>query len=209
MPAVDPLPNAALPPSPDQVIETLNDLVSSAYLNHDPTTVNIRAGALFARLKALNRAANAATRTHKQATTDARQDMDQTYLGLQNLQYEKRHLEREIEKCLQFASNYQDVPLHSLDEFLELAPESRSEEIVDDEHALMLSRLNFELAERQRLDRRKKDLLAQKEALLKQSKAVVTTVDNVKAQIDLLTKTAIEAQKKVADLIGNIPPPTS
>jgi hypothetical protein len=29
--------------------------------------------------------------------------MDQTHLRLQNLLYEKRHLEREIEKCRQFA----------------------------------------------------------------------------------------------------------
>ena len=92
-----------LPPSPDVVVNSLQDLVSPDYLTHDPNTVNIRAGALFARLKALNRAANAATRTHKQATADMRHEMDQTYLGLQNLLYEKRHLEREIEKCRQFA----------------------------------------------------------------------------------------------------------
>jgi THO complex subunit 5 len=93
----------ALPASPDAVIADLQDLVSSAYLNHDIASVNIRAGALFARLKALNRSANAATRAHKQATAETRHDMDQTYLGLQNLLYEKRHLEREIEKCRQFA----------------------------------------------------------------------------------------------------------
>lgn len=93
-----------LPPSPDSVVDSLRDLASPAYLNHDASLVHVRAGALFARLKALNRAANAATRTHKQATADMRHDMDQTYLSLQNLLYEKRHLEREIEKCRQFAS---------------------------------------------------------------------------------------------------------
>lgn len=93
----------ALPPSPDAVIDGLRDLVSSSYLNHDAALVHIRAGALFSRLKALNRAANAATRFRKQATSETRHDMDQTHLGLQNLLYEKRHLEREIEKCRQFA----------------------------------------------------------------------------------------------------------
>lgn len=92
-----------LPPSPDAVVDSLRDLASSSYLNHDASLVHIRAGALFARLKALNRAANVAARTHKQATSDMRHDMDQTYLSLQNLLYEKRHLEREIEKCRQFA----------------------------------------------------------------------------------------------------------
>ena len=89
--------------NPDPTIKHFQDLVSPAYANADPTTLHIRASALLARLKALNRTANAATRTHKQATADARQDMDQTHLGLQNLLYEKRHLEREIDKCRQFA----------------------------------------------------------------------------------------------------------
>lgn len=92
-----------LPRAPDAELDALRALVSSASLNEDPAQVQIRAGALFARLKALNRAANHATRAHKQATADARHEMDQTYLGLQNLLYEKRHLEREIEKCRQFA----------------------------------------------------------------------------------------------------------
>ena len=92
-----------LPPSPDTVVDGLRDLVSPTYLGHDGNLVHIRAGALFARLKALNRAANVATRAHKQATSDMRHNMDQTYLSLQNLLYEKRHLEREIEKCRQFA----------------------------------------------------------------------------------------------------------
>lgn len=88
------------PPAPELVVDRLRDLVSSRDANDN---VHIHATALFARLKALNRSANAATRAHKQATADARHDMDQTYLSLQNLQYEKRHLEREIEKCRQFA----------------------------------------------------------------------------------------------------------
>lgn len=89
--------------SPDLVIDALRQLANDPSPNDDPPTVHIRAGALFARLKALNREANAAARAHKQVTADARHDMDQTHLRLQNLLYEKRHLEREIEKCRQFA----------------------------------------------------------------------------------------------------------
>lgn len=85
------------------VVEKLQELVSANQPDTDTATVHIRAGALVSRLKALNRNANAATRIHKQATAEARQEMDQTHLGLQNLLYEKRHLEREIEKCRQFA----------------------------------------------------------------------------------------------------------
>ncbi|KAI0921850.1 hypothetical protein AcW1_004288 [Taiwanofungus camphoratus] len=194
-----------LPPSPDAVVDNLRDLVSSTYLNHDANSVHLRSGALFARLKALNRAANAATRAHKQATADARHEMDQTYLSLQNLLYEKRHLEREIEKCRQFASVYQDIPLYSMEEFIQLAPESaKTEEALLSEHQLMLNRLSFELAERQRLDQKQRELLKQKEELLKESKAKLATMDSVKAQIDTLIKTASDVQKKVGELVQPI-----
>jgi hypothetical protein len=96
--------------SPDGVIDALRKLATDASPSDDPASVHIRAGALFARLKALNRDANAAARAHKQITADARHEMDQTHLRLQNLLYEKRHLEREIEKCRQFAC----VPFQSV-----------------------------------------------------------------------------------------------
>ncbi|KAK7049506.1 hypothetical protein VNI00_005537 [Paramarasmius palmivorus] len=173
----------------DQVIQNLRDLASPENKENDLDAIQIRASALVARLKALNRAANLATRTQKDATAVARQEMDQSYLGLQNLLYEKRHLEREIEKCRQFASVYQDVPLYSLDEFQALAPEeARTQEVMQDEHQLMLNRLSFELAERQRLAQRRKELLQAKEELMKESKQKNVTLDSVKLQIDTLVK---------------------
>ena len=49
------------------------------------------------------------------------------------------------------SSIYQDVPLHSEEEFMQLAPEAaRSEDVLNNPHQLMLNRLSFELAERQR-----------------------------------------------------------
>ena len=91
------------PPPPDLIFDQLNALVSPE--NHDLsiTAVQVRASSLFARLKAVNRDVNASVRDRKQVTSNARLEMDHMHLGLQNLQYEKRHLEREIEKCRQFA----------------------------------------------------------------------------------------------------------
>jgi len=102
-PGIRPILNLMDPPSPDDIVDKLRELVSVNYLDHDTAAMHIRATALVARLKSLNRAANTATRTRKNATAETRQEMDQTNLGLQNLLYEKRHLEREIEKCRQFA----------------------------------------------------------------------------------------------------------
>jgi len=89
-----------------------------------------------------------------------------------------------------------------LEQFRQLAPEeARTEEILNDEHQLMLSRLNFELTERQRLDKKKKELTQQKEDLLKETKAKLVTIDSVKTQIDTLMKAAADIQKKVDDLV--------
>ena len=164
--------------SPDLVVDALRQLAVNAFPNDDPATIHIRAGALFARLKALNRDANAAARARKQVTADARHDMDQTDLRLQNLLYEKRHLEREIDKCRQFAcvpfvfrsgpsappprslrarhssSVYQDIQMYSIEQSIELSPlEAHAEDVLSNEHQLMLNRLGFELVERQRFAR--------------------------------------------------------
>lgn len=99
----DNLSSASIPPDPTELLEKLRELVSSAYQQHDGAVVNIRAMALIGRLKSLYRASNTATRVRREETAAARQEMDQSHLNLQNLSYEKRHLEREIEKCRQFA----------------------------------------------------------------------------------------------------------
>ncbi|KAJ6599051.1 Fms-interacting protein-domain-containing protein [Mycena vulgaris] len=188
------------------VIDGLKDLVDPAHLTRDLGALHVRASALTARLKSLARAANSATRATKSLTAAARHDMDQSHLGLQNLLYEKRHLEREIEKCRQFASVYQDIPLYTLEEFKLLAPpEARTEEVLSDEHQLLLNRLSFEFVERQRLDKMKKDLMQQKEELLKESKAKSNTMDSVKTQIETLVKAAVDVQKKVDELVLPIP----
>jgi THO complex subunit 5 len=103
-------------------------------------------------------------------------------------------------------SVYQDIPIHTLEEYTELAPaELKTEDVMVDEHQLMLNRLNFEFSERQkyvhphnvwccvdifhfRLEARRKELSKQKDDLIKQSKTKQTTVDSVKVQLDALLK---------------------
>lgn len=87
--------------SHERCIQRIRELASIT--SPDPEVLLSEGGVLFAQLKALNRAANAATREHKQRTLEARHAMDQTHLELQNLMYQKRHFEKEIEKCRQFA----------------------------------------------------------------------------------------------------------
>ncbi|KAF8529024.1 Fms-interacting protein-domain-containing protein [Hysterangium stoloniferum] len=193
---------AALSPtvSHERYMQRIRELASTTA--PDSETLLSEASALFAQLKALNRATNAATRDHKQRTAEARQAMDHTHLGLQNLMYERRHFEKEIEKCRQFASVYQDIPLYPLDEFLARAPqEVRTEDILKNEHQLMLNRLSFELAERQRLDEQRKRLIQERDDLLKESREQQARLDMINTEIERVSKAGLEAQTKVTELV--------
>ena len=88
--------------SATDAIRALEDLVTSAPTT-DPALLRIRSSALIARLKSVHRTANAVSQARRAQTAEARTEMDAAHLRLQNLLYEKRHLEREIDKCRQFA----------------------------------------------------------------------------------------------------------
>ncbi|KAG8786798.1 hypothetical protein FRC12_016239 [Ceratobasidium sp. 428] len=134
----------------DTLLEELDSLVSpTSSLPHD--VVRSSAGSITAQLRDHSRQLTTVVRNAKKHSSDIRDSKDQAQLGLQNLLYERRHLEREIEKCRQFNSIYQDVPLQPLEEFMTIAPEeARTEEVLKDEHQLLLRRLNLELSERMR-----------------------------------------------------------
>jgi hypothetical protein len=60
------------------------------------------AAPLFARLKSINRSSSSMVSSFKSQTQLIRNQVDQIHLDLQNLIYERRHLEKEIKKCQEF-----------------------------------------------------------------------------------------------------------
>ncbi|RAH86287.1 hypothetical protein BO86DRAFT_453316 [Aspergillus japonicus CBS 114.51] len=118
--------------------------------------------ALLARLRGLNRDAILRVRDTKQATAEARQEIDRLHLQLQNLYYEQRHLTGEIAACESYDHKYLALPLIPLEEFLSLHPEHRE----SDEHDLMIARINHEHAEREKLEQARQELLKRKQALI-------------------------------------------
>ncbi|KAG9101585.1 hypothetical protein FS749_005465 [Ceratobasidium sp. UAMH 11750] len=184
----------------DTLLEELDSLVSpTSSLPHD--VVRSSAGSITAQLRDHSRQLTTIVRDAKQHSSEIRLSKDQAQLGLQNLLYERRHLEREIEKCRQFNSIYQDVPLQLLEEFLRIAPEeARTEEVLKDEHQLLLRRLNLELSERMRLDAQKKQMIAEKEKLLSENKKAESGLDALVVELDGLSKIAVELQAKMAAL---------
>lgn len=65
----------------------------------DQAYINAASGALIARLRHFNREAGQSTKTARQHTADTRAIMEKAHLDLQNLLYERRYLEKEIQKC--------------------------------------------------------------------------------------------------------------
>lgn len=82
------------------------------------------------------------------ATGCTNDKMDRAGLQLQNLNYEKTHIQNEIERCQNAQYLYEGIDLVDEDEFRRAAAPELLE--YADEHQLMHNRLQHELAERKR-----------------------------------------------------------
>ncbi|CCX06501.1 Similar to Uncharacterized THOC5 family protein; acc. no. Q9USR5 [Pyronema omphalodes CBS 100304] len=121
---------------------------------------------LIAQLKGLHRNAIMSSREAKEATAEARREVDRLHLQLQNLYYEQRHLRGEIKACRDFPHQYTSLPLISEEEFLELKPECKEL----GPHEMMIERLNNEKEVREELEKQRKELLSRKQALTMENK---------------------------------------
>ncbi|KAF8535671.1 Fms-interacting protein-domain-containing protein [Trichophaea hybrida] len=122
--------------------------------------------ALMIQLKGLHRSAVISSREAKEATSEARREVDRLHLQLQNLYYEQRHLRGEITACRDFPHKYTSLPLIPEKEFLEQHPQHQE----TDRHNLMIARLNNEKVVREELEKQRKELLVRKQALTMENK---------------------------------------
>lgn len=131
----------------------LSSLTSSSISSTSPSPALVSSlTPQFLALKTLHRSLQSHLLASKSKVAQARDQVDEKTLSLNDLKYEKTQLKKEIEKCRDFNSIYQNIPLCSVEEFdrdcdLE---ELRTEEVRADEHQFMLARLKWELVERQR-----------------------------------------------------------
>ncbi|CAO3686021.1 unnamed protein product [Umbelopsis vinacea] len=119
--------------------------------------------------------------------------MDLRHLGLQNIAYEKRHLEEEIVKCRQFRSIYQDIELISEEDFLATASPELTQET--DPHARMINRLKFEHQERLRLKKVLEDLNQERLQLIKEHRMEGSQLEDLDSQLDDILKACTPIEK--------------
>ncbi|KAL2003001.1 hypothetical protein VTN02DRAFT_5308 [Thermoascus thermophilus] len=146
---------------------------------------------LLARLRGLNRDAILRVRETKQATAEARQEIDRLHLQLQNLYYEQRHLTGEIAACESYDHKYLSLPLIPVEEFLALHPEHRE----SDPHELMIARINHEHAEREKLEQARQELLKRKQALIAENKKRKYDLANLDQDLERFIDAAKPIQK--------------
>ncbi|KAG2183005.1 hypothetical protein INT44_005986, partial [Umbelopsis vinacea] len=152
-----------------------------------------RTNTQFALLKELNTTTYNHTREMKNLTAEARQIMDLRHLGLQNIAYEKRHLEEEIVKCRQFRSIYQDIELISEEDFLNTAPPELTQD--SNAHARMINRLKFEHQERLRLKQVLEDLNQERLQLIKEHRLEGSQLEDLDSQLDDIVKACQPIEK--------------
>ncbi|KZF24802.1 hypothetical protein L228DRAFT_104417 [Xylona heveae TC161] len=145
----------------------------------------------LAQLRGLNRNAILGVRQTKQATAEARQEIDKLHLQLQNLYYEQNHLRGEIHACESYDHKYRQLPLIPAEEFLQDHPEHAN----DDESALMIARINHEYAERQALEQARQALLKKKQGLIADNKKRKDNLANLDNDLEKFIDAAKPIQK--------------
>lgn len=152
---------------------------------------------LFAQLRATSRRVHEDARNGKGRVTEIRSKVDNASLALQNLKYQKRHLQEEIRNCKSFQSIYENVNLIHVDEFLQRAPEDeRTEEIMTNSHKLYLARLRFELSERKRLEEEKQQLQAKRATLMKDNRKKKQRLEGLESDLKEMLSRSIQVRNR-------------
>lgn len=145
---------------------------------------------LFAMLKKLNRLDKVRLRAGRDALHKEKLSVDSNKLQLQNLLYEADHLRKEVQHCLQFKSQDEEIDLVTEEEFYREAPESiaRRDKTENDEHARRLARLEWELKQRDALANKCCELRDAKKMVSEEIESKTNRLDSLIPCLDALLK---------------------
>lgn len=158
--------------------------------------------ALILGLKREHRQLCEGTEVLREAATEAKGQLDQSSLQLQNLLYEQSHYQKEIGSCRAWQSAYSDeqIALIPADEFQAhaLAAEQQLAGEGLDPHQTMLNRLKHEVAYRQQFVKQLDAIKAQRDALAADVAQKRSTVAGLEAEIGKLLVAARAVQQQYA-----------
>ncbi|XP_050302709.1 THO complex subunit 5 homolog isoform X2 [Anthonomus grandis grandis] len=156
-------------------------------------------------IKKLNRIDKLSLVSERESLNQEKQKCDSIKLTCQNLVYELHHLVSKTNKCLSFQSEDQNIELVSVEDFMKNAPEEVTNKFKDhdpnnaeQDHALRLARLEWELTQR-------KNLAEECKLLEEKKKKVVSEITERKEKLsDLLPllNMVIKAAKPLQEHLG-------
>lgn len=167
----------------------------------------LNAGAVkILKLKAIHRAMCDSTESLREATGDAKTQLDQSSLQLQSLLYEKHHYEKEIQSCTSFRSAYSEHQLELLpvEEYKTRAAtavaaasamDEEEEQRAEEPHQLMLNRLHHELEFREETVKELEALKAKRDGLAADVAQKRSSLAGLDAEISKLRTSAQRLQR--------------
>jgi THO complex subunit 5 len=169
----------------------------------------LNAGAVkILKLKAIHRAMCNSTESLREATGDAKTQLDQSSLQLQSLLYEKHHYEKEIQSCTSFRSAFseQQLELLPVEEYKSRAAsaamatdnteEEEEPEKDIDPHQLMLNRLHQELEFREETVKELEQLKSKRDGLAADVAQKRSSLAGLDAEISKLRTSAQRVQRQ-------------
>ena len=166
----------------------------------DPTFLAAKTDAslAFLKIRAVNRDVLNDLEKTRERTSAHKTELDEARLQLQNVLYEKLHIQKEIRACEDFTSAYSDeeIGLRDVKEFMEREGIKEGEL---DPHELMLKRLSSELAERKALCEEEKELKVRRESF--HHRSIPRSRDpEIEIRIDSST---LNVSRRVASLVAH------
>ena len=123
-------------------------------------------------------------------------DMDVADLRLQNLQYEKNHLVRQIRHCRDF--HFDESTVTGLVDEATFARTAPAELCVPEQpHQHQVNRMSHELQQRQALCAQRDALLAEKAALVEANSSKRAVLEGMGAQLSSLVRLSLPLQVRV------------
>lgn len=180
------------------VMEKIRRIKDSGKTSSD-SLLELRAEAAqqFITLKRLNRVGHLRVQKARDATAEKKGKVDSYHLKLQNLLYEVIHLQKEINKCLEFKSEDEDINLVPVEEFLRDAPEDMAQAAKENPHEERKARLAWELEQRKSLDESHKAMEANQEAMAGEIAKKRDYLDSLQPKL----KTILDSTKPVQDYL--------
>jgi THO complex subunit 5 len=124
--------------------------------------------------------------------------------------YESDHLKKEINYCIAFKGEDEDIELVPMDEFLAVAEKP---EITEDKHALRMARSEFELQQRKEYAKQCKELDVNKEKIVKIKENLdslelcLLNVCKATQQIQKLLELPFEIELEMQKIVRLLPQP--